>query len=720
MFTVGHKFESFEELQQQLEHYSEETYTQYYLSDSKTCQRTKRFIKPELKYVNCKYNCVYGGRFTRRGSGVRNYVSLRETQCPAFIYIHATNEGDFLEVTRSALEHNHEISKEIYEQSRPRVLKRRSETIPEEYKAKIANLIKMKADRKELIKQVEEETGEKVRASDLANWVKREKEKGQKKREEWLQMTPQQRAEYLLKHTASNEDGSSSTEVTETIEALKNLSSQSEDTIDMQILATLNKSGSAVQLILNPEETRDLEFTEEETGTIIESEPAEVDYDTFKIGNKFRSFKLVQQLVRRLEEEIYTKFYVRDGRQSFRGEGRGNVDPTLQYAYVKFGCSHLAPHADGKTKTKLKRVKNCPVSISLTGKDGNFLEVVKTCFEHNHETSKEIYQSHPSHKRTKPTFEKRVFELFSIISDSEVVRKLLRAETGVDMSREKIDKIKSRAPKIGGEQSIYQNFDLPDGFTYVNQSAASSISKTPLKRPRQSEGASQGSSAAKTTKYLLVGDPATAPSKPFNPGARLEDLKYPLSQGEFQRRMLTLLQETRDATLQNACRCKCPSNQNESFTNQSDTLIDQSEILTNESESFINQSETSTISKSEGVVLETENQTQNDTTNIENSPPGVSESIQHINIQKLDSSESLSGDESLKQENLQNVELWSSGTETIEIVIEKQSEDENADSAQEIEDVIVNNEMEEENEEISKESFNEVVMTAIFKDAIEK
>ena len=75
MFTIGHKFESFEELQQQLDHYSEETYTQYYLSDSKTIQRSKRTgIKPELKYANAKYNCVYGGRFTRRGSGAKHYT----------------------------------------------------------------------------------------------------------------------------------------------------------------------------------------------------------------------------------------------------------------------------------------------------------------------------------------------------------------------------------------------------------------------------------------------------------------------------------------------------------------------------------------------------------------------------------------------------------------------------------------------------------------------
>ena len=66
----------------------------------------------------------------------------------------------------------------------------------------------------------------------------------------------------------------------------------------------------------------------------------------------------------------------------------------------------------------------------------------------------EIYQAHPSHKRTKPNFEKRAFEIFSIISDSEVVRKLLKAEMGLDISRERIDKIKSRAPKIGGRKII--------------------------------------------------------------------------------------------------------------------------------------------------------------------------------------------------------------------------------------------------------------------------
>ena len=63
---------------------------------------------------------------------------------------------------------------------------------------------------------------------------------------------------------------------------------------------------------------------------------------------------MVQQVIRLFEEKTYTKFYVRDGRQTFRGENRGEIDPVLYYAYVKFGCSHLAPHEDGKTKKKLK------------------------------------------------------------------------------------------------------------------------------------------------------------------------------------------------------------------------------------------------------------------------------------------------------------------------------------------------------------------------------
>ena len=58
-------------------------------------------------------------------------------------------------------------------------MKRRSESITPEYRAKIVNLLKMKGvDRKELVKQVEEETGEKIKTSDLGNWLRKERELG--------------------------------------------------------------------------------------------------------------------------------------------------------------------------------------------------------------------------------------------------------------------------------------------------------------------------------------------------------------------------------------------------------------------------------------------------------------------------------------------------------------------------------------------------------------
>ena len=170
--------------------------------------------------------------------------------------------------------------------------------------------------------------------------------------------------------------------------------------------------------------------------------------------------------------------------------------------------------------------------------------------------------------------------------------------------------------------------------------------------------------------------------------------------------MLTLLKETRDATRQNGCRCKCSPNQNESsMASNSQTIVLESG---NQTQANSKESQKKSSTQANGKSGENASTQSNQSTDSEN--------IQPANTQSSSSADN---------DQIQNVEVWSSGTDTIEVIIEKQS-DENAESAEsgeiagEIVAVIENDATVDGEGQTSKDNFNEAVMTAIFKDAIEK
>ncbi len=77
IFTVGHTFSSFEELETALDRYKKKNYVDFWRRDSRTIAAAQkrgvdRPLNAELKYYEIKYCCIHGGQsFKSRGAGKR-------------------------------------------------------------------------------------------------------------------------------------------------------------------------------------------------------------------------------------------------------------------------------------------------------------------------------------------------------------------------------------------------------------------------------------------------------------------------------------------------------------------------------------------------------------------------------------------------------------------------------------------------------------------------
>lgn len=166
-FHIGDLFDSYEDLENKLDAYSQRNFVHYWRRDSRTVNgahmKTSRPICEKLKYYSVKYACIYGGqKFLPRGAGRRQSQSIR-TNCPAHIMLRASKDGTKLEVTGVNKEHNHEISEELFKK------------LPQErklsgsLKEEVQDLMTMGIDRKKVKDYVRFRANKILRSKDLFN-----------------------------------------------------------------------------------------------------------------------------------------------------------------------------------------------------------------------------------------------------------------------------------------------------------------------------------------------------------------------------------------------------------------------------------------------------------------------------------------------------------------------------------------------------------------------
>lgn len=110
-FRVGKEFHSFEELDESVKKFGEQTCCKFWKREARTinavANKIKRPLKESLIYYELKYACIHGGQsFRPTVKGVRD-TSLKKN-CPVHVSVRASADGNSLIVRSFYAYHNHD------------------------------------------------------------------------------------------------------------------------------------------------------------------------------------------------------------------------------------------------------------------------------------------------------------------------------------------------------------------------------------------------------------------------------------------------------------------------------------------------------------------------------------------------------------------------------------------------------------------------------------
>ena len=121
LFYVGQKFDTLQELDQVKKEYEDKNFCGLWRKDVRSleaaCKRVPKRVElanMDLKYYSMLLYCKFGGQPRKRKERERETKIFRQG-CPFKIYIKLSEDSKALEVSRITEEHNHFISKELYE-----------------------------------------------------------------------------------------------------------------------------------------------------------------------------------------------------------------------------------------------------------------------------------------------------------------------------------------------------------------------------------------------------------------------------------------------------------------------------------------------------------------------------------------------------------------------------------------------------------------------------
>ncbi|CAN8008465.1 unnamed protein product [Ixodes pacificus] len=167
---VGAKFNSFAEFEQEFRLFQVTTNTLFVTKVSKTVGaanvRLTAGMTPfdvKLKFANVIYVCKHGGPKRTTGKGIRPHQSTRKKDCPAKVVLAARRACQQLEITELKVEHNHEVSPEIF-RTYPECRQLNAEEINF-----VKSLMELNVPPSLIVEKLREQSGKAVIAKDLYN-----------------------------------------------------------------------------------------------------------------------------------------------------------------------------------------------------------------------------------------------------------------------------------------------------------------------------------------------------------------------------------------------------------------------------------------------------------------------------------------------------------------------------------------------------------------------
>ena len=173
----------------------------------------------------------------------------------------------------------------------------------------------------------------------------------------------------------------------------------------------------------------------------------------FYIGKRFESIVTLNEVKQSFEDYSFIELWKKDARTLAAARKRTpkrveSINPELEYYSLLFACKFA-----GKSRKKANRQKetksfrqSCPFQICLSAsEDGNALEVTHMKLSHNHEVSKQLYQSLPRQRSLPFELVEEVKSAIKLKANNKLLTQKIEQETGKMVTLKDLSSIKYKS-----------------------------------------------------------------------------------------------------------------------------------------------------------------------------------------------------------------------------------------------------------------------------------
>ena len=169
-FEVGYKFYSIEDLNTKIAEFEEENHCQLWKRDARTLTAAQKRVpkrvenaNKNLEYYSMRLTCKFGGKEHKASENAQRVSRSFRQNCPFDVNIVLSIDGQSLEVSKSNLLHNHDVSSAVYNHLP------RQRNVKGALKDTVKEALALKANHKLIQQKIQKETGKFITLKDISN-----------------------------------------------------------------------------------------------------------------------------------------------------------------------------------------------------------------------------------------------------------------------------------------------------------------------------------------------------------------------------------------------------------------------------------------------------------------------------------------------------------------------------------------------------------------------
>ena len=171
------------------------------------------------------------------------------------------------------------------------------------------------------------------------------------------------------------------------------------------------------------------------------------------VGKRFEFIAALNEVKQSFEDYNFIELWKKDARTLAAAKKRTpkrveSINSELEYYSLLFACKFAGkPRKKPNRQKETKRFRqSCPFQIYLSAsEDGNALEVTRMNLSHNHEVSKELYQSLPRQRSLPFELLEEIKSAIKLKANKKLMRQKIEQETGKMVTLKNLSKIKYKS-----------------------------------------------------------------------------------------------------------------------------------------------------------------------------------------------------------------------------------------------------------------------------------